>query len=251
MDEKSGWVKLYRSMLNNPIVMKDADHLAVWVYLLLNATHEEHKALFKGKKITMKAGQVITGSKSISCRLSISESKVRRVLDAFKSDGQIDKQTSNKNSLITILSWDLYQQSGKQNDGQMTDKWRTSDGQVTDNRRTSDDKQECKEGEECKNERSTPPISPPKKGFDRFWAAYPKKVGKQAAKKAFDRVKVPVETLLTAIEQQKCSDQWSRDNGCYIPNPTTWLNQGRWEDELQSKAVTEPLDYGEPLDFYK
>ena len=247
MDEKSGWVKLYRSMLKNPIVMKDADHLAVWVYLLLNATHEEHKALFKGKKITMKAGQVITGSKSISCRLSISESKVRRVLDAFKSDGQIDKQTSNKNSLITILSWDLYQQSGKQNDGQMTDKWRTSDGQVTDNRRTSDDKQECKEGEECKNERSTPPISPPG-DFDRFWAAYPKKVGKQAARKAFSRVKIPVETLLTAIEQQKCSDQWSKG---YIPNPATWLNQGRWEDELQSKAAAEPLDYGDPLDFYK
>lgn len=56
MDEKNGWIKLYRSMLNNPIVMKDADHLAVWVYLLLNATHEEYKVLFKGKKVTLKLG---------------------------------------------------------------------------------------------------------------------------------------------------------------------------------------------------
>ncbi len=68
--------------------------------------------------------------------------------------------------------------------------------------------------------------------FDLFWSAYPKKVGKQAAKKAFSRVKTPVETLLTAVERQKCSAQWSRDNGQYIPNPATWLNQGRWEDEL-------------------
>lgn len=73
-----------------------------------------------------------------------------------------------------------------------------------------------------------------KNDFDLFWSSYPKKVGKKAAQKAFSHVKVPVETLLTAIERQKCSAQWSRDNGQYIPNPATWLNQGRWEDELNT-----------------
>lgn len=68
--------------------------------------------------------------------------------------------------------------------------------------------------------------------FEKFWSAYPKKVAKKSAKKAFSRVKEPVETLLAAIERQKCSEQWSKDNGQYIPNPATWLNQGRWEDEL-------------------
>ena len=28
------------------------------------------------------------------------------------------------------------------------------------------------------------------------------------------------------------SAQWQRDNGQYIPHPATWLNQGRWDDEL-------------------
>lgn len=74
--------------------------------------------------------------------------------------------------------------------------------------------------------------------FEKFWSAYPKKVGKQAAKKAFNRVKVPVETLLTAIERQKCSAQWSKDGGQYIPNPVTWLNQGRWDDELEQPQET-------------
>lgn len=45
-------------------------------------------------------------------------------------------------------------------------------------------------------------------------------------------MKVPLETLVTAVERQKCSDQWTRDNGQYIPHPTTWLNQGRWDDVL-------------------
>lgn len=71
--------------------------------------------------------------------------------------------------------------------------------------------------------------------FEIFWNAYPTKVGKQPARKAFDKVKVPVETLVAAIERQKCSSQWSKDGGQYIPNPTTWLNQGRWTDELPEK----------------
>lgn len=80
--------------------------------------------------------------------------------------------------------------------------------------------------------RDITPKAPKGADFDAFWLTYPKKVGKDAARKAFSRVKVPVETLLSAIEQQKCSRQWQEDGGQYIPNPATWLNQGRWQDEL-------------------
>lgn len=76
--------------------------------------------------------------------------------------------------------------------------------------------------------------------FEKFWSAYPKKVGKSSAKKAFSHVKEPVETLLTAIQRQKCSVQWSKENGQYIPNPATWLNQGRWEDELAAASSQNP-----------
>ena len=114
--------------------MKDAEHLAVWMYLLLNATHAEYPALFKGKKIMLQPGQLITGCISIGNQLSISESKVRRTLNDFIIDEQIDRQTSNKNSLITILNWDLYQNFDGQNDSQVTDKRRTTDGQVTTNK---------------------------------------------------------------------------------------------------------------------
>lgn len=135
-----GWIKLHRKILENPIVMKDADHLAVWLYLLLNATHAEIPALFMGKKITLKAGQLITGRKSLSSRLGMNESKVRRVLDDFESDQQIDRQRSNKNSLITILNWDKYQITDQQDDQQTTNK-----------RPTSDHKQECKNVKNVRN----------------------------------------------------------------------------------------------------
>lgn len=75
--------------------------------------------------------------------------------------------------------------------------------------------------------------------FDQFWAAYPKKVGKEAARRAFLKVKAPVDTLTAAISAQKRSTQWTKDNGRFIPNPATWLNQGRWEDVLETPVTVE------------
>lgn len=96
----------------------------------------------------------------------------------------------------------------------------------------------CRENNTSIN--NIPPIAPQggeAADFDLFWQAYPKKVGKQAARKAFHRAKAPVESLLHAISEQKRSAQWSREGGRFIPNPATWLNQGRWEDELPSAAA--------------
>jgi hypothetical protein len=83
-------------------------------------------------------------------------------------------------------------------------------------------------------DKNNPPM-PPKGGdrFDAFWLAYPKKVGKDAARKAFDKRKVDVEllaTMLAAISAQTKSSMWAKDAGQYIPNPATWLNEGRWMD---------------------
>ena len=94
-------------------------------------------------------------------------------------------------------------------------------------------------GDRIKDITNNPPIVPPSRGkadadFDKFWREYPKKVGKGAAKKAFEkaRKKASIETLVTAVRRQKCGSQWTKDDGQYIPNPATWLNQERWEDEV-------------------
>lgn len=113
---KSGWICLHRKMLDNPVVTKDAEHLAIWIYLLLNATHEDYPAMFKGEKIILKPGQLITGRKAIAERLGVNEYKVLRVINLFKSEHQIEQQTSNKNSLITIVNWEKYQDGAQQNE---------------------------------------------------------------------------------------------------------------------------------------
>jgi hypothetical protein len=84
---------------------------------------------------------------------------------------------------------------------------------------------------------ATQPIKVPYKGtpigFDLFWAAYPNKKGKQAAIKAWERAKNKPDhkTIIAAVERQKTWPNWTKDGGQYIPNPATWLNQGRWDDQ--------------------
>ena len=71
-------------------------------------------------------------------------------------------------------------------------------------------------------------------GFAEFWMGYPKKVGKGAAEKAFRRAKIGttlLPSILQAIERARKTEQWRKSNGQFIPNPATWLNERRWEDD--------------------
>ena len=136
-------------------------------------------------------------------------------------------------------------------------KQRTSKTQANDKQTASKPQANRKQVEvevevEVEKENITPYSPPQGDGFDEFWALYPKKVGKIAAKKAFQRARktTSLETLLAAVRAQKCGSRWSKDNGDFIPNPATWLNQGRWEDEEAEtpKAKEEPRATASDLD---
>ena len=71
--------------------------------------------------------------------------------------------------------------------------------------------------------------------FDAFWKAYPRKTAKKNAEQAWKKVTTPIETILNAIERHKKLPQWIKDNGAFIPHPATWLNQERWNDQLEFK----------------
>lgn len=136
----SGWFKFHRKTFDNPVCCKDAEHFFVWCWILNNAKYiDGERALFNGKDIILQKGQLITTTKEISCALKVDENKVRRILKKLENEKQIDRQTSTKKSLITVINWSLYQGSDGQNDEQVTNDRLTSDGQVTDKRRTNDE----------------------------------------------------------------------------------------------------------------
>ena len=68
--------------------------------------------------------------------------------------------------------------------------------------------------------------------FEEWWEVYPRKVGKKAAFSSYRRCGVGNDVLIPAVLTQIESDDWK---GGYIPNPATWLNQGRWEDVVVTK----------------
>ena len=82
-----------------------------------------------------------------------------------------------------------------------------------------------------------------KENFAAFWSAYPRHTDKQAALRAFEKLKpdeTMMQTMLAAIERQKQSAQWTKDGGQFIPHPATWLNGRRWEDELPAQGAGRP-----------
>lgn len=134
--KKSGWLKWWRSALDNPVVMKTPEHLAIWVVLLSKAAVKPYKAVFKGKRITVRPGQLITGRDEIAKVLNnkTTSSKVQRVLKEFENEHQIEQQTSNKNRLITLTNWCQYQQNRHQNEQQVNNKRTTSEQQNDTNK---------------------------------------------------------------------------------------------------------------------
>ena len=67
--------------------------------------------------------------------------------------------------------------------------------------------------------------------FEQFWKMYPNKTGKGYANKCWDKKNPDITLVLKALEWQIKSKQWLKNNGEFIPLPSTYLNQDRWLDE--------------------
>lgn len=220
MGDRAGWIKFRRAWLDDPVIHKDNDTLLVWLYLVANAAIEPTPGMFGGRPIVLQPGQLTTGRRQLSEACGVQEKKVYRVLKLFESGQLIGQQTSNKNSLVSILPAATDQFCGQQDEQQMGSKWAANGQQMG-----TLEEGRMKSGEY--------PFVQSDLDFETFWRAYPRKQGKKPARRAFQKADAPIDVLLAAIERQKCSDQWQRENGRFIPLAATWLNQARWEDDVE------------------
>lgn len=113
---RKGFKKIWRDVLDDPTIMKDAEYLAVWIYMNLKATHAGYDADWHGKRIRLSPGQVILGRHQVANDLHISESKVRYIWKRFKDDQLISQQGTKKGSLFSILEWELDETNSQVND---------------------------------------------------------------------------------------------------------------------------------------
>lgn len=257
MSDGSGWVKIHRSMLDNPVVMKDSDHCMLWMLLLLNATHKPHDTLFGGKRITLMPGQLITGRKKLARELHVNEHKIDRMLRAFKNEQQIEQQSKPYGSLITIKNWHKYQDIEQQNEQRMSNQRATNEQRVST-------KQECKNersiysssyeelGDANRADRSPSPYD---STFEEIWKLTPKRNGRLDGKKpAYAAYRRSIKAGHTPEEIRDgilaLAKRYERnpDEAQYIPKGSTIYQQERWADALADTGKTETEAWGDEID---
>lgn len=123
---------------------------------------------------------------------------------------------------------------------------------------TSTVQAQCQDGEapEPEEPAATPPSQPAPTEevnlqeirFATFWDAYPNKKAKANAQKAWKKLRpnnALFEKIMRAVEIQKRSEDWTRENGRFIPYPATWLNGGYWDNEIKEVSANDQR-YGQP-----
>ena len=98
----------------------------------------------------------------------------------------------------------------------------------------------------------------PPKGFDRFWSVYPRKVGKKDAVKVWNQIKPDdnlIDQIVQGVERWKRSEQWTKDEGRFIPYPATFLRGERWNEYDRTEVTpsskpTAAKNYDDGEDFF-
>lgn len=106
----------------------------------------------------------------------------------------------------------------------------------------------------CNNNNTTNTPKAPKRGdrdpddypdeFEEFWAAYPRKTDKRRAFRAWRKAKLTradLPDILSSLKAWMQCDQWQDPR--FIPHPTTWLNNRRWESS-PNIAAEQPIENG-------
>ena len=224
MIDNKGWVKTYRSLMDKGYYT-DSCAVHLWTHIIFKANHSEREFMWNGSIIKVERGSFVTGRKKLSLETGIEESKIYRLLKMFESEQQIEQRTNNRNSIITVVNYDEYQASEQ----------RMNNGRTTDEQRMNT----TKELKHLENKRI-------EDLFAEFYSAYPRKVSKEPSRKAFVKLN-PSDDLFVIIMDALELHKKVWDDPQFIPHPSSWLNQRRWEDEFkpyEKKA-------GRKLDVYK
>jgi len=79
--------------------------------------------------------------------------------------------------------------------------------------------------------------------FAEFWSLFPRRVSKRAAQKAWDKeMKAGTDPAQILAGLRRQIPHFATKDEQFIPHPSTWLNQGRFEDEISppQRAIAQP-----------
>lgn len=163
--------------------------------------------------------------------------EVSTALDELVATGLITIYEANGTKYLHVDQFERHQTlRGDRPDFRYPDYPMATAGKLTVNQRSTSVKPNRTEQNRTERNRTLMPVGA-EVSFDEFWKAYPRKIGKPAASRAYARIHVTPALhikMLEAIEKHKKSRQWTKDDGQFIPYPATWLNQERWNDDIDA-----------------
>lgn len=233
MESSNGYIRVSRDLLDSAI-WADGYDAALFFYCLLRVSHRPYGSLEPGQFYT----SIVNMASILSWSRNCLKVHLRKLIDL----GMISVRDMGNGVLISILDWESLSAAISADDlaGQNltgTDQKATRNGQnLTTGWSKSDHKQEEKQEEKQSATRA--------QQFEFWFREYPRRNRKSEALKAWMRLDVSVETLTAALRNAKCSSQWLRENGRYIPAAVKFLD-GDWENYVDheetemSKAWTE------------
>ena len=169
MNTSTGWIKLYRCLLDDPLWQCGTnEQKIILVTLLLMANHAEKKWQWNGQPYHCQPGQMITSLNSIQekCGKDISLFQIRHAIKRFECMGFLVNKSSKTGRLITICNWDAYQSKDAREHNDVVQNVSTSspDGHriVTPNKNEKNDKNEknlsLREGDSFKDNLNNDPL---------------------------------------------------------------------------------------------
>jgi hypothetical protein len=138
-----GWIKLHRSITEHWLwEEKPFSKGQAWIDLLLQANHQDKKAVIGNDIIEVKRGSFVTSIRKLSERWGWSNTKIKNFLNLLQNDGMISYFSDAKKTVITIENYSLYQDL---NDAKTTEKRQTNDTETTQKHTNKNDKNDKNE----------------------------------------------------------------------------------------------------------
>ena len=161
-----GWIKIHRKITDWEWYT-DVNTTRLFIHLLLTASNKERQ--WKGK--TLQPGVIITTRTDLARETNLSEQQVRTALDKLCSTGEINRQATNKFTIITICNYESYQVDSDvnqpTNNQQVTNKQPTTSVCQSDSYDTilgAKNQQVTNKTKEKENISPTPPLKDKEKG---------------------------------------------------------------------------------------
>lgn len=164
-------------------------------------------------------GDFVVDQEALGARLGISVDTLQRAMVVLEALGALQKQRTGRASIYTLIRA-RYRTHAE-----------SHSAPVPDHTTLKENTQERA-------------IEPPPTGFETFWASYPRRLNRKGAERSWGKLSPDArDAALAALPAfvARCKGV----DLAFVPHPTTWLNQKRWEDPALVGKQTEETPWWE------